>query len=143
MNYKLIERKNPRNTDGPAKFYAYILNMSEIGIDDLATRISASCTVTRHDCLAVLSALQEQIIYALQEGKRISLGDIGRFRVMAIGAGSDTAESYDTNLIKRLKVCFTPNTRLKDALTLDNKAFPLTRLNLAEEEEGETEEGQI
>ena len=105
--------------------------------------ISASCTVTRHDCLAVLSALQEQIIYALQEGKRISLGDIGRFRVMAIGAGSDTAESYDTNLIKRLKVCFTPNTRLKDALTLDNKAFPLTRLNLVEEEEDETEEGQI
>ena len=143
MNYKLIERKNPRNTDGPAKFYAYILNMSEIGIDDLATRISASCTVTRHDCLAVLSALQEQIIYALQEGKRISLGDIGRFRVTANGAGSETAEAYDIKLLKSLRVRFTPNTKLKDALSLTNKTFTLRHLQLVEEEEEETEEGQI
>ena len=143
MNYKLIERKNPRNTDGPTKFYAYILNMSEIGINDLATRISASCTVTRHDCLAVLSALQEQIIYALQEGKRIHLGDIGSFRVIANGAGSETPEAYSTDLIRKLRVCFTPNTTLKDALSLKNKKFSLERVDLADAEEDDEDAGQI
>ena len=74
MMYKVIERKDPRNPEGQGKYYGLIVNMSNIGIDELATRISATCTVTRHDCLAVLSALQEQIIYALKEGRRVHLG---------------------------------------------------------------------
>ena len=91
MNYKVIERKDPRNPEAPGKYYGFIVNLSKIGIEEIATRISGTCTVTRHDCLAVLSALQEQIIYALQEGKRVHLGDIGSFRTVANGLGSDTA----------------------------------------------------
>ena len=64
MNYKVIERKDPRNPEAPGKYYGFIVNLSKIGIEEIATRISGTCTVTRHDCLAVLSALQEQIIYA-------------------------------------------------------------------------------
>lgn len=93
MNYKVIERKDPRNPEAPGKYYGFIVNLSKIGIEEIATRISGTCTVTRHDCLAVLSALQEQIIYALQEGKRVHLGDIGSFRTVANGLGSDTAEN--------------------------------------------------
>lgn len=77
--------------------------------------------------MAVLSALQEQIIYALQEGKRVHLGDIGSFRTVANGLGSDTAEKYDPAYITKLRVCFTPNTKLKKAMSLDNKAFTLER----------------
>ena len=62
MNYKVIERKAPRNPEAPGKYYGFIVNLSKIGIEEIATRISGTCTVTRHDCLAVLSALQEQII---------------------------------------------------------------------------------
>ena len=143
MMYKIIERKNPRNTDGPAKFYAYIVNMSKIDIDELATRISGTCTITRSDVLGVLSALQEQFIYALQEGKRIHLGDIGSFRVIANGAGSETPEAYSTDLIRKLRVCFTPNTTLKDALSLKNKKFSLERVDLTGAEDEEEGEGQI
>lgn len=113
MNYKVIERKDPRNPEAPGKYYGFIVNLSKIGIEEIATRISSSCTVTRHDCLAVLSALQEQIIYALQEGKRVHLGDIGSFRTVANGLGSDTAEKYDSAYITKLRVCFTPNAKLK------------------------------
>lgn len=113
MNYKVIERKDPRNPEAPGKYYGFIVNLSKIGIEEIATRISGTCTVTRHDCLAVLSALQEQIIYALQEGKRVHLGDIGSFRTVANGLGSDTAEKYDPAYITKLRVCFTPNTKLK------------------------------
>lgn len=115
----------------------------QIGIEEIATRISGTCTVTRHDCLAVLSALQEQIIYALQEGKRVHLGDIGSFRTVANGLGSDTAEKYDPAYITKLRVCFTPNTKLKKAMSLDNKAFTLERVDFLPEEEDSEEEGDI
>ena len=143
MIYKVIERKNPRDMEGPTKFYGYVVSLSAIGIDDLATRISSNCTVTRHDCLAVLSALQEQIIYALQEGKRVHLGDIGSFRIVANGTGSETPEGYDTSFLTRLRVCFTPNKKLKEAVALDNKDFSLERVDFAEPADDEEEEGQI
>ena len=143
MNYKVIERKDPRNPEAPCKYYGFIVNLSKIGIEEIATRISSSCTVTRHDCLAVLSALQEQIIYALQEGKRVHLGDIGSFRTVANGLGSDTAEKYDSAYITKLRVCFTPNAKLKKAMSLDNKAFTLERVDFATEEDSDEEEGGI
>lgn len=143
MNYKVIERKDPRNPEAPGKYYGFIVNLSKIGIEEIATRISGTCTVTRHDCLAVLSALQEQIIYALQEGKRVHLGDIGSFRTVANGLGSDTAEKYDPAYITKLRVCFTPNTKLKKAMSLDNKAFTLERVDFLPEEEDSEEEGDI
>lgn len=143
MNYKVIERKDPRNPEAPGKYYGFIVNLSKIGIEEIATRISGTCTVTRHDCLAVLSALQEQIIYALQEGKRVHLGDIGSFRTVANGLCSDTAEKYDPAYITKLRVCFTPNTKLKKAMSLDNKAFTLERVDFLPEEEDSEEEGDI
>lgn len=138
MIYKVIERKDPRNPEGQGKYYGLIVNMSKITLDELATRISATCTVTRHDCLAVLSALQEQIIYALKEGKRVHLGDIGCFRVVANGTGSATPETYDTSFLQKLHVRFTPNTKLKSALSLIKRDFSLEQVDLAEEETTDT-----
>ncbi len=131
MHYKIIKRKDPKNPEGTTKYYGYIVSLYKLDIEDIATRISSTCTVTRHDCLAVLSALQEQIIYALQEGKSVHLGDLGSFRIVANGLGSDTAEDYDPSRITRLRVCFTPNVRLKKAISLENKSFPLEHLDLA------------
>ncbi len=128
MMYKVIERKDPRNPKGQGKFYAVIVSMYQIGIEEIATRISSTCTVTRHDCLAVLSALQ-----ALKEGKRVHLGDLGCLRVVANGLGSDSAESYDPTLLTRLHVRFTPNKRLKDAVSLNNKDFSLERITFTEQ----------
>lgn len=142
MLYKLTKRKNPRDTGAPGRYYAYVLCLSELGIDELAERIAAGSTVTRHDCLAVLSALQEQIIYALREGKSVSMGDIGRFRVVARGAGSTTPEDYDTSLVRSLHVCFTPSPAMKDAL--EPSKVSLERVELAGGADGGgEEEGQI
>ena len=143
MNYKVIERKDPRNPEAPGKYFVVIVFLSIIGSEEIASRISSSCSVTRLVCLAVLSALQEQIIYALQEGKRVHLGDIGSFRTVANGLGSDTAEKYDSAYITKLRVCFTPNAKLKKAMSLDNKAFTLERVDFATEEDSDEEEGGI
>ena len=140
MIYKIVERINPTKRDEAPKYYGYIVSMSKLGIEEIATRISASCTVTRHDCLAVLSALQEQIIYSLQEGKSVALGDLGTFRIVAKGLGSETAKEYNTSYMKKLMVRFTPNTKLKNALELKNSAISLKHVEFAEEENSENGE---
>ena len=55
--YKVIERKDPSDFESPGKFYATPVCFNQLNIDNLAERISASCTVTRADCLAVLASL--------------------------------------------------------------------------------------
>ncbi len=106
--HKVIERKDPRNPEHRAK-YGFIVNLSKIGIEEIATRISGTCTKSRGTTVwPYCRPCKEQIIYALQEGKRVHLGDIGSFRTVANGLGSDTAEKYDPAYITKLRVCFTP-----------------------------------
>ena len=49
----------------------------------------------------------------------------------------------NTAYITKLRVCFTPNTKLKKAMSLDNKAFTLERVDFLPEEEDREEEGDI
>lgn len=138
MLYRIRERKDPRTPQAPGKYYGTIQCLDKINLTELASRISSTCTVTRADCLAVLSSLQEQIIYALQEGKRVHLGELGCFRISCNGLGSDTPETYNLNLLKRLKVIFTPNTVLKQALALNNKAISFNNLDAVKNAENAT-----
>ena len=71
----------------------------------------------------------------MKEGRRVHLGDIGSFRVVANGTGSATPETYDTSFMQKLHVRFTPNTKLKSAMSLTKKDFTLERVDFAEEEE--------
>lgn len=114
--YKIVERKNPQNRQEPSKYYATPVWAGKVTTEQLARRISSCCTVTRHDCLAVLSAFQEQMLYALKEGKSVTLDDLGTFRPSLNGLGSATAEEYETNLIERIRINFLPSKRLKQAL---------------------------
>lgn len=140
MYYRIINRKKPNVLGDPGKYYACLVSTCNIEIEEIASKISASCTVTRHDCLAVLSALQEQIIYALQEGKCVHLGDVGNFHTVAIGSGTETKEEYKPENIKRLKVVFVPNTKLKNALSVDSENISFQRVKEVVVETTGTEE---
>lgn len=137
--YKVIERKNPSEPSTPAKFYGIPVCYNQLDIDDLAERISANCTVTRADCLAVLASLQEQIILALQEGSKVHLGDLGSFRLTFRGSGADTAEDYKPSLIKKVNVCFTANVELKEAMQVSNKAIRFISLESYKNSKNETD----
>ena len=49
----------------------------------------------------------------------------------------------NSRYITKLRVCFTPNAKLKKAMSLDNKAFTLERVDFATEEDSDEEEGGI
>ena len=68
INYIVARKKNM--TDGSIKYYAKVAPVSPVYVNDIAARISKTCTVTEHDVKAVHAALQEQVIYSLSDGHR-------------------------------------------------------------------------
>ena len=143
MNYKVIERKDPRkpgSTGQVLRFHRQPLQNRNRGdchthqwhLYRHAARLfsrSVGLAGTNHLCPAGRQTCPS--------------GDIGSFRTVANGLGSDTAEKYDPAYITKLRVCFTPNTKLKKAMSLDNKAFTLERVDFLPEEEDSEEEGDI
>lgn len=139
INYRIVGRQKP-GTQEPEnlKYYAQVVSPGMIDMEGLAKRISGKCTVTRADCLAVLAALQEEVIYALQSGMRVHLGDVGAFRMSCQCMGVPTPEEVEVKNIKKLKVIFCPNVVLKNAIDLKNKEVSF--YNLEKGAAGKTDE---
>ena len=119
---------------------AFLLMRERYGVDGVEIRLDkrvpfgAGLGGGSSDGTAVLLALDGLFGLRLSEAELIDL---------AAGLGSDTAEKYDPAYITKLRVCFTPNTKLKKAMSLDNKAFTLERVDFLPEEEDSEEEGDI
>lgn len=128
INIKVVRKIDARDKTAPALYYGCVKTFDRLSIDQLAKRISSSCTATRSDCLAVLSALQEQVIYALQQGARVSLGDLGFLRVSCKSGGVATPEEFECSDIKKLRIVFTPSQVLRNAFKLTNPDIELNNL---------------
>ena len=107
-------RKNP--VTKAVAWYPQAAHVEALNLDDIAERISLTCTVTEHDIKAVLSALQEQIVFALRNGNSVRLGDLGSFRLTMQGNPSETREEVSAEKIKRIRVRFTSGSRLRTSL---------------------------
>lgn len=119
INYNIIERKSPK--DGSVKYYAQASNSDYLTLTDIAENISRECTVTVHDVKAVLSALEEQIILALQNGSSVRLGDLGSFHVTLKSKGVSSKDEFSTSDIERVMVRFIKSVNMKDSFLVSNK----------------------
>ena len=116
LKYHLVTRKNPMN--GDVKYYGQLATPEPLDIEAISKRIADTCTLTRHDIVACLSAFQEQMINSLLEGKSVHLGDLGTFRVTLNTKGADVAKDFTSAMIKRLHIRFYPASRLKRAVRI-------------------------
>ena len=139
LHYRVVEKKRPGDEFTEGKYYGCLVNPGKIDLNGLAKRISAACTVTRADTLAVLSALQDEIIYALQSGMRVHLGDVGCFRLTCRGKGVEKKEDFRVSQIEKLKVVFHPNKILQEALAVSNKEISFYNVETAPAEAETTE----
>ena len=71
VSYSVVKRNNPLDQDAVPKFYAQAQANGHVEIREMADRIQKTCTVTRADVMAVLVALEDVIMEAL-EGDRKS-----------------------------------------------------------------------
>jgi predicted histone-like DNA-binding protein len=113
VKIKSVMRVNPQNVEEPNKYYAKAVSTGRSDINRLSKLIAMQCTVNRADCLAVLSALQDNIIMELQDGKIVDLGDIGCFQIGVNSTGHEVSEEVSSSSVKKGKLNFRPGTELK------------------------------
>jgi len=117
LEYALRQKPNPRDPTAARKFYAVTQYNGNLSIRDIATWISRESTVSLMDTMAVLEGLLQVMPDFLLDGKIIKLGEFGAFRVSISSEGSETAEDFETAMIRKLRIIFRPGNELKKLLS--------------------------
>ena len=80
VKYKIYQ-DNRKNIKNKGYWYARSVTTGQVGIKEMAVRISDRCTVTESDILAVLSALVTEMEYELKNGYCVKLDGFGSFKL--------------------------------------------------------------
>lgn len=121
MKYKVVKRRNPATAG--VKYYAIPVVTATMTLDDVARSIERSSTVSTADVKAALDALENEVLDALRHGFSVRLGDLGSFRPTFKTGGTETADEFVASMIERVHVTFTPSTRMKQELDVENLSF--------------------
>ena len=113
VTYSVVARKNPKEPEFPAKYYAHAQARGEADIKTLSDRIQVMCTVTRADVMAVLVALETTITDCLANGEIVRLGDLGSLQMSLSSDGAVSKEEYTPNMIKKSRILFRPGDTLQ------------------------------
>ncbi|PKP07901.1 MAG: DNA-binding protein [Bacteroidetes bacterium HGW-Bacteroidetes-4] len=116
VHIKTIGRLNPQDVVAPAKFYAQAVSAGTTDLDRLAFLISNQSTVREADCLAVLSALQHNMMDELMQGRVVQLGVLGNFQIGIRSEGRELANEVSTSIVKSAHINFRPGKRLRTML---------------------------
>ena len=125
LKYSVISRKNPITKEN--LYYANLAPVNPIGLDELAKEISGSCTLTVHDIKAVISALEERIFKSLRNGQSARFGDLGSFHPTLSSSGAATEEEFSKENIRGVKVRFTPSSKLRHEMSMNNPNVRFSR----------------
>lgn len=118
VKYVLVERHNPLSPTDPKKTYALAKAAGEVSLKELSKDIAARCTVNSSDTLAVLDALIQQLTKELESGKIVRFGDFGAFQLSLSSEGVETAEKFNSSMIKKSRILFRPGKDLKNMLAV-------------------------
>lgn len=114
---KAVQRGEPGIVGGGTKrYYAVPHYRGIISLTELAQEISRMSSLSRPDVAAVLQALLVILPGHLSQGRVISLGDFGTFRVTLRSGAGDTAREVDGNNVRLARLRFMPGKELRDLL---------------------------
>ncbi|PKP44259.1 MAG: DNA-binding protein [Bacteroidetes bacterium HGW-Bacteroidetes-12] len=122
IEIKSISRKNPQDDAAVPKFYAHAIATGMVDLERLAFLVSNQCTVRVPDILAVLRALEHNMMDELEQGKVVKFGDIGSFQIGVRSVGKELTEEVSSFSVTSAHLNFRPAKRLRKMLkTLDYK----------------------
>jgi len=97
------------------KTYGRAAMLGTVEIEELADEIQAECTATRHDILAVVSALGVAVKRKLHESKRVHIPFLGTFKLGVNTKGEEKAEDFNMrDSILNVHVIFQPETTVEN-----------------------------
>ena len=113
VNYKVVERPNPRDLTLPNKYYASIVMGDNITFEELAQLISKVSNLNYGSVVGTLATLMEVIELQLIHGRQVRLSDLGTLYLTLSSEGVENAEDFTNGNIKRAAIRFRPGKRLK------------------------------
>lgn len=122
VTLKTIGRKNPQDNTAAEQYYAHAIADGFVDLERLAYLVSNQCTVREADCLAVLNALQLNVMDELSQGRVVQLGSLGNFQVGVRSNPSELMEEVTSSNVRSAHVNFRPGKRIRKMLkSLDYK----------------------
>ena len=116
INYSVTPRKNPKNPQDPAKYYARTQVTSEYSFDDLCSDLQAMCTLTEGDIKATTANMVHCISSALRNGRSVRMGELGLLRIVVSSTGAETKEAFTAANIRKPRIAFYAGNRLREAV---------------------------
>lgn len=105
-----------KDKTAPDKYYAQAQGCRIVDVDEMSERIEKACTVHAADVLAVLKALEDEMVGSLAKGEIVHLGNVGGFQLGLRSAGALKSEDFKALLIKKARVNFRPGKSLRKML---------------------------
>ena len=126
VRFRLWKNKNSKS-NGFNKWYGRSYTPDTVNTEMLAQKISARCTVTEMDTLAVLRGLSQVMTEEMQAGRRVTLDKIGAFKIALNTTGAQSEDKFSvTKNVKSLRVNFMPETRIKNGQRVTSMLFGAT-----------------
>jgi len=116
INYVVREKFNPQLPEDPRKFYGMAKSLGIVEIREIAEQISLETSLGTSDVLAVLESLLINIPKNLRKGYIVKIRDFGTFKLSMSTSGAPTKEEFQTAMIKKTKIHFTPDQLFTNSL---------------------------
>ncbi|WP_421920482.1 HU family DNA-binding protein [Marinifilum sp.] len=116
INFKSIGRKNPRDRQAPAKYYASINTKGKRNIRFIAEEIADRSSLNEMDIMSVIEGFLQIVPKTLLDGYTVDLGEFGNMGLTAKSEAVEKAEDLNASHINGVKVNFRPGKLFKDEL---------------------------
>jgi predicted histone-like DNA-binding protein len=121
--WKAIQRRNPRDPNAAAKYYAQDVTRSVVDTEALAHQIAARSGMSEGDMLNVLRTLSDVIQEELGDGNSVRLERIGVLSSSLTSEGGAATPEELRRVPKDVGVNFRPATELRTYLENAGETF--------------------
>ncbi|PXX95730.1 DNA-binding protein [Marinifilum breve] len=116
INFKPVGRKNPRDRQAPAKYYASINAKGKRNIRFIAEEIADRSSLNQMDIMSVIEGFLQIVPKTLLDGYTVDLGEFGNMGLIAKSEGVEKEDDLNASHIDGVKVKFRPGILFKDEL---------------------------
>lgn len=113
INYRITKRKNNISTTAETNYILQAVSKGEIDIERLSYEISCESTLSETDVRAVLDALGRKLKQHLEEGKTVSLENIGRFKIGFKSVAQPNKSLLRIQEVSKFHINYQPSIKLK------------------------------
>ena len=115
LKYKLVQRRNlgVDQEDIPEKLYAQMISGDLVTFEDFIDEVGDSTVAGSAGVKAVLDRVNVVLARHLRNGRRVSVGELGTFRLNFGSTGVVGVEDFSTGLIREPRVRFYPGKALR------------------------------